>query len=179
MTLYCFCVLSMICEIQLCVVYSLRGTKMIKRYCKIQGSNKIYLIEKYTNNDTKVILSAENIKVKTSIANIILLPQDYVPQKINIKANITVSDETVPNEIMLRHKFKDEAICELDKYLDRALIAKIGRVRIIHGRHGGILREAVHEYLKTHPYVKEYYIAGYGEGGIGVTIAVLGKNTNL
>ena len=62
--------------------------------------------------------------------------------------------ENISNEIMLRHKFKDEAIAELDKYIDQALVEKLGRIRIIHGRHGGILRNAVHEYLKNHPYVK-------------------------
>ena len=76
---------------------------------------------------------------------------------------------------MLRHKLKDEAISELDKYIDQAIVAKLGRVRIIHGRHGGVLRDAVHEYLKAHPHVKSFEIAGYGEGGIGVTVAALGK----
>ena len=76
---------------------------------------------------------------------------------------------------MLRHKFKDEALAELDKYIDQAIVAKLGRVKIIHGRHGGVLREAVHEYLRNHPYVKEFSLANYGEGGIGVTVAILGK----
>lgn len=143
------------------------------RYCKIQGSNRIYLIESWTNNH--VILSDGNIRIKTSKNNICLLPEDFTPQKRSIKTTVSISSNNVPNEIMLRHKFKDDAIAELDKYIDQAIVAKLGRVRIIHGRHGGILRQAVHEYLSAHPYVKEFHIAGYGEGGIGVTIAILGK----
>jgi len=143
------------------------------RYCKIHGSNRIYLIESCTNN--MVILSNGNVKVKTDITNISMLTEDFIPQKASSRSTISISSDNVPNEIMLRHKLKDEAIAELDKYIDQAVVAKLGRVRIIHGRHGGVLRQAVHEYLKTHPYVKEYYIAGYGEGGIGVTIALLGK----
>ena len=77
------------------------------------------------------------------------------------------------------HKLKETAISELDKYIDQAIIAKLGRVRIIHGKHGGVLREAVHEYLSSHPYVKEYNIADYTEGGLGVTVAILGKNNKL
>ncbi len=146
---------------------------MKNRYCKIQGSNKIYLIE-HLDNST-VLLNDGNIKVKTDVMNISMLPEDYVPAKRAFRSTVNISSDNVPSEIMLRHKFKDEAIAELDKYIDQAIVAKLGRVRIIHGRHGGILREAVHEYLKNHPYVQEFCLAGYGEGGIGVTIAVLGR----
>ena len=143
------------------------------KYCKIQKSNTVYLIEDCKDNT--VILNYGNVKVKTDISNISIMPEDFVPQKRSVKSTVSISSENIPNEIMLRHKFKDEAIAELDKYIDQAIVAKLGRVRIIHGRHGGILRQAVHEYLKGHPYVKEYYIAGYGEGGIGVTVAILGR----
>lgn len=148
---------------------------MENRYCKLQCSNKVYLIEKCENG--QVILSSGNIKVKTDVNNITILPEDFVPQKRSVKSTVRISSENVPNEIMLRHKFKDEAIAELDKYIDQAIVAKLGRIRIIHGRHGGVLREAVHEYLRNHPYVKGFEIAGYGEGGIGVTVAMLGKKS--
>ena len=148
---------------------------MKNRYCKLQGNDKVYLIEYYSNTD--VLLSDGNIKLKVKKDKIVLLPEDYAPKKRSLKATINVSSDSVPNEIMLRHKLKDEAISELDKYIDQALVAKLGRVRIIHGRHGGILRDAVHEYLSTHPYVKSFEIAGYGEGGIGVTVAILGKKS--
>lgn len=150
---------------------------MENRYCKLQGSNKIYLIENYTDNASVVILSSGNVKVKTDVSNITLLPEDFIPEKRNVRTSVSITSENVPNEIMLRHKFKDEALAELDKYIDQAIVAKLGRVRIIHGRHGGVLREAVHEYLRNHPYVKEFSLAGYGEGGIGVTVAILGKKS--
>lgn len=146
---------------------------MNNRYCKIHGSDKIYLIEQTTNST--VLLNDGNIKIKIDKDKIVLLPEDFIPAKRNIRSTINVSTDSVPNEIMLRHKLKEEAIAELDKYIDQAIVAKLGRIRIIHGRHGGVLRDAVHEYLKTHPYVKSYEIADYSEGGIGVTIAILGK----
>lgn len=160
-----FCVILVICKLEV--------LKVKNRYCKLQGSNKIYLVEKQIKDD--VILISENIRVRTNKNNINLLEQDFAPQKRNSKTNINIISENIPNEIMLRHKFKDDAIAELDKYIDQALVAKLGRVRIIHGRHGGVLRDAVHEYLKSHPYVKDFEIAGYGEGGIGVTVAILGN----
>ncbi len=146
---------------------------MENRYCKLQGSNKIYLVEKEIGNE--VILIDENVRVRTIKDNITLLGEDFVPHKRSSKTSINITSKNIPNEIMLRHKLKDDAIAELDKYIDQAIVAKLGRVRIIHGRHGGVLRDAVHEYLKNHPYVKEFEIAGYGEGGIGVTVAILGK----
>lgn len=146
---------------------------MKNRYCKLQDNNKIYIIESCNNNN--VILRSGNIKIKTDISKISLLAEDFIPQKRNTRSTVNIASGNIPQEIMLRHKFKDEAIAELDKYIDQAVVAKLGRIRIIHGRHGGILRDAVHEYLNTHPYVKEYYLAGYGEGGIGVTVAIIGK----
>lgn len=143
------------------------------RYCKIQGSNRIYLIEDCIKDF--VILNDGNMKIKINIENISLLDECFKPQKRSFKPNISISSNNINNEIMLRHKFKEEALSELDKYIDQAIVAKLGRVKIIHGRHGGVLRDAVHSYLKEHPYVKEFHLADYGEGGIGVTIAILGK----
>ena len=143
------------------------------RYCKIQGKNEIYEVKRVTKDIATLV--HDNKIIKIDVNNVEYLPEDFVPQKRNTKTNITIHSNNVPNEIMLRHKFKEEAISELDKYIDQAVIENLGRIRIIHGRHGGVLREAVHEYLKTNPYVKEFYLAGYSEGGIGVTIAVIGK----
>ena len=162
-----------VCVLYLCVEF--RGIKVKNRYCKLQGSNKIYLIEKQIGDE--VILLSENVKVRTLKDNIILLEEDFVPQKRSSTSSINITSENIPNEIMLRHKLKDDAMAELDKYIDQAIVAKLGRVRIIHGRHGGVLRDAVHEYLNNHPYVKEFEIAGYGEGGIGVTVAILGNKS--
>ena len=147
---------------------------MKSKYCKLRGSNKIYLIENIIGS--KVTIRHTNMTIVTDISNVIILDETNISDKSS-KSNITisVSNKIVPNEIMLRHKLKEEAIYELDKYIDSAIVAKLGRVRIIHGKHGGVLRKAVHEYLNTHPLVKEYHIADYSEGGLGVTVAILGK----
>ena len=143
---------------------------MNKKYCKF--NDKIYLVEKITGDE--VIFKKDNINVKTSVNNIQLLPDDFVLAKKTSSVKISVNEESTPSEIMLRHMTKDEAIFELDKFIDKAITSKVGRVRIIHGRHGGVLRKAVHEYLSSHPFVKEYYLASFGEGDIGVTIALIG-----
>ena len=147
-----------------------------KKYCRMLNSNRIYTVEKINNN--KIYLRYENSVITTNIKNVEFVDKKEVAKK-QPTYTLTLETTDVPSEIMLRHKLKETAISELDKYLDQALLAKLGRVRIIHGKHGGVLRGAVHEYLSSHPYVKEFKIADYTEGGLGVTVAILGKNTKL
>ncbi|MGN1145095.1 MAG: Smr/MutS family protein, partial [Acetatifactor sp.] len=77
---------------------------------------------------------------------------------------------SVSTEINLLGKTTDEAIAELDKYLDDAYIAHLPSVRVVHGKGTGALRNAVHSHLKRLKYVKEYRLGEYGEGDAGVTI---------
>ena len=67
-------------------------------------------------------------------------------------------------------KTKDEALMELDKYLDDAFLAHISPVRVVHGKGSGILRDAVHSFLKRQKHVKSYRLGSFGEGDYGVTI---------
>ena len=64
----------------------------------------------------------------------------------------------------------DEALPELDKYLDDAYLSHLPQVTIIHGRGTGALKEAVHSHLKRTKYVKQYRLGTFGEGDQGVTI---------
>ena len=77
---------------------------------------------------------------------------------------------SVSTEINLLGKTVDEALSELDKYLDDAYLAHLPSVRVVHGKGTGALRNAVHGHLKRLKYVKEYRLGEYGEGDSGVTI---------
>lgn len=76
----------------------------------------------------------------------------------------------VSPEINLLGKTVDEAIAELDKYLDDAYIAHVSPVRIVHGKGTGALRNGIHSYLKRQKHVKSYRLGAFGEGDAGVTI---------
>jgi DNA mismatch repair protein MutS2 len=78
---------------------------------------------------------------------------------------------SVSTEINLLGKTVDEALSELDKYLDDAYIAHLPSVRIVHGKGTGALRNAIHKHLKTLKYIKDFRLGEYGEGDAGVTIA--------
>lgn len=85
--------------------------------------------------------------------------------KIKMSKSLSVSPE-----INLLGKTVDEAIAELDKYLDDALLSHLNSVRIVHGKGTGALRKGIHEYLRRQKYVKSFHIAEFGEGDAGVTI---------
>lgn len=116
------------------------------------------------------------LRSQVNINDLILIDEDASPtakkygssasSKIKMSKSAHVSSEI--NLIGLR---SDEAIAKLDKYLDDALIAHLGSVRIVHGKGSGALRKAVHEHLKRLSYVKSFQLAEFGEGDAGVTIA--------
>lgn len=89
-----------------------------------------------------------------------------------IKMNKSASVRT---EINLLGKTVDEAISELDKYLDDAYLAHLSSVRIVHGKGTGALRKGVHNYLKRLKYVQDFHLAEFGEGDAGVTIVEFKK----
>lgn len=80
---------------------------------------------------------------------------------------------TVATEINLLGKTVDEAVAELDKYLDDASLAHLNSVRIVHGKGTGALRQGIHKYLKRQKHVKSFRLGAFGEGDAGVTIAEL------
>ncbi len=77
---------------------------------------------------------------------------------------------TVKMELNLIGKTVDEALAELEKYLDDAYIARLPQVYIIHGKGTGTLRKAVQDYLKKCSYVKSFRNGEQGEGGAGATV---------
>ncbi len=85
--------------------------------------------------------------------------------KIKMSKSLNISPE-----LNLLGKMVDEALAELDKYLDDAYLSHLSSVRIVHGKGTGALRNAVHNYLRKVKYVKSYRLGEYGEGDAGVTI---------
>ncbi len=115
-------------------------------------------------------------QVNISDLEIIEEQNPYSPQamkrtsKGRIKMNKSLS---VSPEIHLLGKTVDEAVAELDKYLDDALLSHLNSVRVVHGKGTGALRKGIHEYLRRQKHVKSYHLAEFGEGDAGVTIVEL------
>ncbi|ADO83616.1 endonuclease MutS2 [Ilyobacter polytropus] len=79
----------------------------------------------------------------------------------------------VRSEIDIRGKMVDDAVHDLETYMDRALLNGFSEVYVIHGKGTGALRAGVIEYLKGCHYVKSFRAGGHGEGGIGCTVVTL------
>jgi DNA mismatch repair protein MutS2 len=92
----------------------------------------------------------------------------------NVHVTITSANtDGMRMEINLIGRTVDEATEELEKYLDRAFLAGLERVRVIHGHGAGILRRGVREFLKSHPHVATIAEAPQNEGGQGATLVEL------
>ena len=108
--------------------------------------------------------------------SVLLKLNNQETSKPNNKNTVHISNSAskhVSSEINLLGENVDTAVNTLDKYLDNCSMAHLKQVRVIHGKGTGKLREGIHNYLKTSKYVKNFRIAGFGEGDYGVTIVEL------
>lgn len=120
-----------------------------------------------------ILRSQVNIKDLEKIADIeTAAPYRHQTGSGKIKMSKSAS---VGIEINLLGKTTDEAIAELDKYLDDAYLSHMPSVRIVHGKGTGALRKAVHNYLRRQKHVESYRLGEFGEGDAGVTIVTFKK----
>ena len=115
------------------------------------------------------------MRSKIHISDLVLLQEETVISAPNMQrtsaGKIKMSkSSSVGIEINLLGRTVDEAIAELDKYLDDAYLAHIPSVRVVHGKGTGALRKGIHNYLRRVKYVSSFHLAEFGEGDAGVTI---------
>ena len=119
------------------------------------------------------------MRTQTNIKDLALIDEPTITTPALTRSNtgkIKMSKSfSVSTEINLLGKTVDEALAELDKYLDDAYLAHLPSVRIVHGKGTGALRKAVQDYLRRVKYVKSFRLGEFGEGDAGVTIAEFKK----
>ncbi|MDR0404593.1 MAG: endonuclease MutS2 [Oscillospiraceae bacterium] len=123
-----------------------------------------------------VTVSAGNVKLKINISRLELLPKSSA--KKNKKGNISTKyvkkqPMAAVSEIDLRGHYVLDAIEELDRFIDSALLSGVSQIKIIHGKGTQALMRQVSQHLKSHKHVEGFRKGGYTEGGIGATIARL------
>ncbi|CAM2778136.1 endonuclease MutS2 [Hathewaya histolytica] len=140
----------------------------------IRLNQKVTVLTK-PDNKGEVLVQAGIMKVSVKLEEL-----KSIEGNVNIKENKKAAKReaklrmrSVSSSVDLRGMDSEEALFTVDKYLDEAYLGGLGEVSIIHGKGTGILRKSVQNMLKTHNHVKSYRLGEYGEGGIGVTIAVL------
>ena len=121
----------------------------------------------------KLFVQCGIMKIESNISDLELIEgKDIgeIKQKYKAGSYSLSKASSISAEINLIGKTADEAITELDKYLDDACLSHLNTVRIVHGKGTGALRNAVWHHLKRLSYVSSYRLAEYGEGDAGVTI---------
>ncbi len=138
-------------------------------YVKVTNSNITGKIVNISKQYITILANDKIVKLKKEQIEKIKEPTNISK---DIKVNVQLSSPPI-DEIMIRHQTVEEALSNLDKFIDNAICNNVKIVKIIHGKNGGILRKEVHKYLENSPYVKEHRLGGYYEGSYGVTIAFL------
>ncbi|MGA3011429.1 MAG: Smr/MutS family protein [Terracidiphilus sp.] len=154
---------------------------------RIKSMNKIAVVQREVEKDIfEVVLGPIKMRVKRdectpptplgseSAATGKADPLAAARKQKNVHVTVTSANtDALRMEINLIGRTVDEATQELEQYLDRAFLAGLERVRIIHGHGAGILRRGVREFLKSHPHVATIAEAPQNEGGQGATLVEL------
>src|SRR5699024_6038514 len=136
------------------------------------GQNGQILSRPNENGDVDVQVGI--MKVNVHIDNLKRIDIDKSEDKnTGTRTIISSKSKDIKNEIDLRGQTIEEAIYNLDKYLDDSYIAGLNEVYVIHGKGTGALRQGLREYLNNHRSIKKTRLGKYGESGTGVTVVQL------
>jgi DNA mismatch repair protein MutS2 len=129
------------------------------------------------DNHFEVEVGSMKMKIaRDDIAEVLTRASDS-PLKSARARGISVSlgseDQNVPSEINVIGHNVDDATREVEKFVDRAFLAGLPRVRVVHGSGMGILRKALRQYLQKHPHVESVTEPPQNEGGGGATVVEL------
>ena len=126
-------------------------------------------------NDKKALVMSGSIKMWVDFENLRLksktAPSSEFKKTRRVTGLVSRGQRTVSGEVDLRGMASDEALMDLDKYIDNAVLSGITTVTVIHGKGTCTLRKAVQSHLKSHKNISSYRTGTFGEGENGVTIA--------
>jgi DNA mismatch repair protein MutS2 len=127
-------------------------------------------------NDNSALVQLGIIKASLPFSDLELIREEKVSVTTRFRKSGATGLEAAQNisaELNVLGLTVDEALYQLDKYLDQAILAGLRRFRVVHGKGTGALRQAIQGYLKDNPVVKSVMIAEQNEGGMGATVVEL------
>lgn len=147
----------------------LKGTS-VKLIDHDQSATVIELPDK----DGNLVVMAGILKIRTNVSNLCLDEQEIKrePTYASYKKQ-ELKNKTMSTELDIRGTTVTEGVMEAEKYIDDAVMLKLEKISVIHGKGTGVLRAAIHTMLKKHPQVKSFRLGTFGEGETGVTIVEL------
>jgi len=129
------------------------------------------------DNHFEVEIGAMKMKIsRDDIAEVLARAADSPIQAARargISVSLRSEEQAVPSEINVIGQTVDEATREVEKFVDRAFLAGLPKVRVVHGSGMGILRKALRQYLQKHPHVGSVAEPPQNEGGAGATVVEL------
>ncbi len=139
-------------------------------FVSMDNPTNIGQILKIYEDSGEALVDFNGIKFKTKLNKLTKIDLQNNNQKELFQSYIKFSGET---KIDLRGLRANEAIREVDKLISEAILSNIIQLTIIHGKGTGALRQALHQFLQTHPQVESFREGTIEEGGAGVTIVKL------
>ncbi len=123
----------------------------------------------------ELTVAAGVMKMNVRLSDIRPVRQDAKKKQKKTASTASVQRSSVANslEIDVRGQTVEEAILEVDRYLDTAFLSGLHEISIIHGKGTGALRAGLHDYLKRNKHVKTFRLGAFGEGEAGVTVVTL------
>ena len=138
-------------------------------YVKIRGMSDAGVIIDIDRKSKNAILQIDDKRITSRMNDLIIATKNE--KKTDKKYIINTKIEPLQSQrIDLRGKRVDEAIMELDKFLDRAILSNLKNVDILHGKGTGALQEAIHGHLSTIKFIQKFDFAPIDQGGAGITI---------
>ncbi len=128
------------------------------------------LIEKISNKEWMVQVGVLKMNIAESGLTKVAPEKEEKVRVAHVRGDSGGSRRSVNTQLDLRGKRFEEAIAEVDQYIDSALLAGYPQVTIVHGRGTGALKKGVQDYLKRNSRVKKYEYAPANQGGDGATI---------
>ena len=145
-----------------------KGEIKVGGLVKLISGSEIGVLESIQKNRATVVF--RNMKTSVNLDELIGIASADAPQEQKQIIRVDIDESEFPQELDLRGKSKEEAMLELENYLDRALMRSVFQLRILHGKGTGVIREMVQQTLKKHKGVKSFEFATREMGGDGITV---------
>ncbi|MBE7029306.1 MAG: endonuclease MutS2 [Ruminococcaceae bacterium] len=147
----------------------LKGTS-VKLIDLDQSATVIELPDK----DGNLVVMAGILKIRTNVSNLCIDESEQKKETTYTTfKKAELKNKTITSEIDIRGATVADGVMDAEKYIDDAVMLKLEKVSIIHGKGTGVLRSAIHAMLKKHPNIKSFRLGLFGEGEDGVTIVEL------
>ena len=154
----------------------LKEPLMLGEEVKVLSLNENGYVQTLPDKNGNLQVKIGILKVNANISDIIRIEKiiDNSKEKsFYSKTTFIKSDKMYNNKIDVRGYNTEDAIYEIDKFLDDSFIANLNEVIIVHGKGAGVLRNNISNFLKKHKLVKSFSFSKFNEGGDGATVVKL------